>query len=274
MTFVPVGGLANRIRALCSAISLAEKTGTRLKVLWFRDWALHAAFRDLFVPNFSTPNQFEIVEASLPDLLVFDRPRRKNFCIPAAFQKLMFDACLYEHEIDALRNQNFDFAEWVMQGNVYMASYLPFFPYSSCLLHNLFSPVPEIVGEVEEVYSCFSSYTVGVHVRRTDNVMSIEHSPLELFFEKLDKEQSEHDNLRIYLATDSEDVKERMKERYHEKLVCMSRKAERGTTEGIRDGIMEMVLLSRAVKIYGSYHSSFSELAAELGNVPLHVVQK
>lgn len=273
MTFVPAGGLANRIRALSSAIALAGKTGTELKVLWFRDWALHAAFRDLFVPS-PLPPHVRIVEASWPDLLLFDRPRRRNFHLPAAFQKLRFKSCLYEHEIDALRNRNFDFAEWAAQGNVYMASYLPFFPYPPCLLHNLFTPVPEIGRKVEEIYSRFSSHTVGVHVRRTDNVMSIEHSPLELFFERLDREQKEHDDLRIYLATDSEEVKEQMKERYRGQLVCLPRKADRGTTEGIRDGIMEMILLSRTVKIYGSYHSSFSELAAELGSVPLSVVQK
>ena len=86
MIFVPAGGLANRIRATLSAIALTEQTGIDLKVIWFRDWALHAAFRDLFVPR-RLPERVRIVEASASDLLVFDRPRQKNFHVPALFQK-------------------------------------------------------------------------------------------------------------------------------------------------------------------------------------------
>ena len=124
MIFVPAGGLANRIRATLSAIALAEQAGIDLRVIWFRDWALHAAFRDLFVPR-RLPERVRIVEASASDLLVFDRPRQKNFHVPALFQKLLFRSCLYEHQIDALRTQGFDFEDWVKKGNVYMASYLP-----------------------------------------------------------------------------------------------------------------------------------------------------
>ena len=263
MIFVPAGGLANRIRATLSAIALAEQTGIELKVTWFRDWALHAAFRDLFVPG-RLPEGVHIVEASVMDLLVYDRPRQKNFRVPALFQKVMFRTCLYEHQIDALRTQGFDFEEWVKQeGNVYMASYLPFYAYPDALLHEVFRPVPQIeevigkrisapVPQIEEVIgkriSAFSDYTVGVHIRRTDNVLSIEHSPLEAFFGCLDKEQAAHPGLES--------------------------KADRSTTEGIREGIADLWTLAHTRKIYGSFHSSFSELAAELGRIPLIVVKR
>lgn len=50
MTFIPVGGLANRMRAVSSAVTLAQKTNTIIDIVWFQDWALHAPFKTLFCP--------------------------------------------------------------------------------------------------------------------------------------------------------------------------------------------------------------------------------
>lgn len=51
MTFIPVGGLANRMRAVSSAVTLAQKTNTIIDIVWFQDWALHAPFKTLFCPK-------------------------------------------------------------------------------------------------------------------------------------------------------------------------------------------------------------------------------
>lgn len=220
------------------------------------------------------PERVRIVEDSASDLLVFDRPRQKNFHVPALFQKLLFRSCLYEHQIDALRTQGFDFEDWVKKGNVYMASYLPFYAYPETLLHEMFRPVPQVEAVIGKRVAAFSAYTVGVHIRRTDNALSIEHSPLDLFFDCLDQELATHSGLCIYLATDSEEVKQAMRARYGERIVCAESKADRSTTEGIREGIADLWTLARTQKIYGSFHSSFSELAAELGNIPLKTVTK
>ena len=50
ITFVPVGGLANRMRAVASAVMLAGKTKSELSLIWFQDWALNAPFYQLFKP--------------------------------------------------------------------------------------------------------------------------------------------------------------------------------------------------------------------------------
>lgn len=44
ITFVPVGGLANRMRAVASAVTLAAKSDSDLSIVWFQDWALNAPF--------------------------------------------------------------------------------------------------------------------------------------------------------------------------------------------------------------------------------------
>ena len=48
ITFVPVGGLANRMRAVASAVTLAAKSDSDLSIVWFQDWALNAPFSQLF----------------------------------------------------------------------------------------------------------------------------------------------------------------------------------------------------------------------------------
>ena len=92
---------------------------------------------------------------------MFDRPRQKNFHVPALFQKLLFRSCLYEHQIDALRTQGFDFEDWVKKRNVYMASYLPFYAYPETLLHEVFRPVPQVEAVIGKRAAAFSAYTVG-----------------------------------------------------------------------------------------------------------------
>ena len=273
MTFVPVGGLANRMRSTLSAIALARQTEGDVEIVWFQDWALHAAFHDLFSPLPSSPN-VRIKEASAYDLWMFDRPRRKNFYVPALFQRLIFDARLYEHQIDSLRKSGFDFAEWAGRGRTYLAAYVPFYPYPPHLLREVFRPVPEVQAVIDRRCADFSPYTIGVHVRRTDNTLSTEYSPLELFFARIDEELAAHDDLCVYLATDSEEVKQAMRRRYAGRLVCAENEADRSSTQGIREGVADLFTLARTRKIYGSFYSSFSELAAELGGVPLEVVRK
>lgn len=62
--------------------------------------------------------------------------------------------------------------------------------------------------------------------------------------------------MAIYLATDSEEVKREMKERYGDRIFCSGKKADRGSLEGIREGITDMYTLARTQKIYGSFQSS------------------
>ena len=208
IVFVPVGGLANRMRAVASAIALAEDTASKIQVKWFCDWALNAPFCKLFQPI------AEITEASFLDLLISDRPRKRNFRVPALFQKHMFRSCLYEEEMPKLMKTGFDFRQWAEDGGGYMAFCYPFYIYPEGMVNRLFRPLPHITAEVDRRCSAFNGYAIGLHVRRTDNVASIKGSPLELFFDAADKELECHDDLCIYLATDSEEVKAQMRNRY------------------------------------------------------------
>lgn len=274
MFFVPVGGLGNRMRAVASAVSLSGKLGMSVHIGWFRDWALNAHFSSLF----ETPDIPGVKFSDVPGILYWalDRPRKKNLFIPRMFQSLMFGQCIYENEVGNMFKQKSDILSFVRntKGYVYMASYHPFFEYDMELFNRLFQPKQSVGLEIARRCENFSEYTIGVHVRRTDNVLSINESPLELFYKNVDSELKDHPDAMIYLATDSEDVKKGFQERYGNKLITSGSEADRGSVEGIKDGIIDLYSLSRTSKIYGSYASSFSELASEMTGVPLVIVRK
>lgn len=48
ITFVPVGGLANRMKGVNSAMTLARKSNATLEIIWFTGWELNCPFHQLF----------------------------------------------------------------------------------------------------------------------------------------------------------------------------------------------------------------------------------
>lgn len=268
MTLIPVGGLANRMRAIAGALTLAQQSaGGRLRVIWFSTWGMRAPFSSLFQPA-DLPG-LTIDDGTLLHKATLDRPRKRNLWIPRIYQQLAFDFRLYENDALALRNDAPTIQRIVDAQRPYVASFNDLAPYSDDLLRQLFQPLPVVMQEIERRVARFAPYTVGVHVRRTDNTECIERSPIELFFAALDAELNEHADLGIYLATDSEEVKAQMRQRYGERIITATSVADRDSVEGIRDGIADMYTLARTQRIYGSAGSSFSPMAARLGGIPL-----
>ena len=273
ITFVPVGGLANRMRAIASVITLAQQTDSKLKVIWFPTWDLYAPFDFLFEPI--NKDCITLRNASTWDKFTIDRPRRKNLCLPYLFQYLTFGDCKYECSFYSLIQQKFDFKGWVMsKREVYMASYYAFYPYELSLIGEIFSPIQSIKERIDDRCTQFVNNTIGVHIRRTDNIASIQQSPLELFFEKVDEELDINNHTMVYLATDSEEVKLQMRKRYSNRIISSSTPADRNSVAGIQDGLIDMYTLARTRKIYGSFQSSFSEMASQIGGIPLEILKK
>lgn len=272
MVFVPAGGLANRMRAMAASYTLARKVGVEMKAVWFRDWALNAPFHALFEPI--QQEGLSIRDASFFDYVTLDRPRRKNLFVPRLYQRMMFRDALYEARITPLRMQHFDFEAWFRQGGIYLASYTDFYPYDYDLLRKLFVPLPDVWRQIDAFAEGFSSHTIGVHIRRTDNKASILQSPTELFVDAIDKEVEQNDDTVIFLATDSEAIKDEMRSRYGRRLLTAGDEADRNSITGIKGGVVDMYTLARTNRIYGSFQSSFSELASQIGGIEVHVLRK
>lgn len=262
---VPSGGLANRMRTIASAYAMTQAVGSRLQVVWFQDWALKAPFSAIFEPPC-----LELREATPADLLLYDRARRKNLWLPALPQRLLFERRLGEDAIWPLMVEKFDFAGWARGRRCYMSSYMDFYEYDSALLHQLFHPVREITDAVERNrQQLAASNVVGIHIRRTDHVISIAQSPTSLFIDKIKEEIARCADTKVFLATDSNDVKAELKAVFGDRIVTPAAEARRDGVKGIRGGLVDMYTLAATTKIYGSQGSTFSKMAARLGGISL-----
>ena len=272
LTLVPVGGLANRMFSVASAYNICRNAGVDLRIIWFRDWALNARFYEIFKPI--EVEHLQLRDCKPLDYLLNDRPRKKNFFIPRLSQMLMYDRAIYENSVTELRNSGFDFTSWANRGRSYLANYQNIGQYEDKLFTALFCPVDEVMDVVQRNCDSFSGNTIGVHIRRTDHIISIKESPTELFVNAVKSEIDEHDDTKIYLATDDQPTKHEFLSLFGDRVVTMEAAAARGNVEGIRGGLVDMWTLSRTTKIFGSANSTFSVMASKIGQNNLIVLRK
>jgi hypothetical protein len=110
---------------------------------------------------------------------------------------------------------------------------------------------------------------VGVHIRRTDHTKATRHSTSWSFWSAMDKYAPD---TKFYLATDDLAEREEAVRRYGDRIIYGPKKLlGRNSPDGCKDAMLDMICLSSCSEIIGSYASSFSEMAAALGNVPLKI---
>lgn len=255
LTLVPMGGLANRMRAILSAWSLSTRLGEPLRICWLRDKGLNARFSDLFEP---VP-QFHVDDISGWKSFRFQQPRKKNLFIPRLLQA-GYEQVLFDSQLASLQQEPHRLSAMVAGKHVLIGSGLGFYPADSSRYASFFVPRREILDRVNAALSGFSDNVVGVHIRRTDNAMSIQSSPLEAFVERM----RDFPDARFYLATDSEAVRAELEQLFPGRVMGNGRAASRGTLDGMRDAVAEMYLLSQTAYFLGSYYSSFSDIIVEM----------
>lgn len=266
LTLVPIGGLANRLYALTSAIAYCSEHHIPLRVEWFKDWGMGADFHSLFELS-ETVNRVQVFDAKWYDYLTLDKPRKKNFRIPAVWQKLAFDTCIYEKQIYSYTDPSQLMDDFRKGSSVYLIHLAQFYPCAD--IRGIIHPVHTIQQQIDERISRFPGYTVGVHIRRTDNTASIEHSPLHLFIRRMEEEISLHPDVCFYVASDSKKEKQELQKRFGDRIITSLKEVRRDMHQGIVDAVIELYALAATQKIYGSYRSSYSILAAELSNIKL-----
>ena len=272
-TIILEGGLGNRMRVAAAAYALAERTGIPMRVLWTSQWGMRCRFDDLFKEAPSGGGEF-IRDATGFERLLFARPTLKNLHLPRLLQRLHYRHIIYAPQIWYLNKDGFEYEAWFRQGGGLMTAYRDFCPWTSDDLRSLFQPNDEVQRLINERTAAFSPYTIGLHIRRTDHLQAIDESPLELFTNVVDQEAGQHSDLRIYLATDDEATKQHFFDRYGDRVITSPAEATRESTDGIRDALVEMYALSRTRHIYGSAGSTFSPIAACLGDVPITILQR
>ncbi|MDR2621520.1 MAG: hypothetical protein LBC48_02935 [Dysgonamonadaceae bacterium] len=268
LTFVPIGGLANRIYAVTSAISFCKNYNIRLKVIWFKDWGMGAGFYDLF--NLSPiVEHVEVQDARWGDFFKYAKPIKSNFFLPCLYQKLKFDSVYSWNEY----SQSIPVEKWYLsQKNAHTIYVLHSYKfYDTGSFSNVLLPVNSIQKRINEQIKLLSPHTIGVHIRRTDLANAIKQSPLSAFAEKMQQEITTYPETNFYVASDSPEEKEKLINLFGDRIITVENVLKRDTQEGIIDALVELYMLASTKKIYGSFQSSYSTLAAEINNVPMEI---
>lgn len=270
LTLVPIGGLANRIYAITSAIAFCKDYDVKLRIIWFKDKGMGADFHSLFdLSSEVDKSKVEIIDAKWYHY-IYDRPRKRNLWLPFVIQTFCFNFRYYEKNV--LQKLNIDkLAEYIKRNkSIYLVAYYNFYNVEKFNFLLLKSAISERVDQIACSFS--QERTIGIHLRRTDNIDSIKNSPLSLFIIRMDQELASNPDIHFYIASDSLNEKLELKKQYGDRLIMSLKEVQRNNKDGIIDALIELYILSRTCKIYGSAHSSFSTLAASIGGVELEIV--
>lgn len=263
-TIVPIGGLANRMRVVMSALEIAPKVSYPIRILWQATDECKASFQELFEP-IEYPNiTFEEGGGWANKMST-----KWNLWIPRLLRKPQ-----YAEQWEDF-NPHGGISADVMQNHtsVFVSTCYPLVDYNESLTKRYFIPTSALRQEIATSTQAFGAHTLGVHIRRTDNKMSILHSPVSAFRQRIDKHLADFPDAQVFLCTDDEEVKQQFKDIYGQRLLTWDSELRRNSLKGIQDAVIELWSLSKTSRVVGSYYSSFSNTATEIGEQPLEIIQ-
>lgn len=264
LTIVPQGGLCNRLRVVLSALFLSQQMHAEVQVKWAENDECHARFADLFVPIDS--GRFHIGPMSW-----WAKPSRKrNFHIPRLLRTCMG----YTWQRDGFEPTSLSELAEALHGHskVYVSSGSQLAQYSAECLSRL-CPRADLQTRIDRIVQSYAPHTVGVHIRRTDNVVSIQQSPVEAFIRAMKHEVDQDPRVKFFLATDDAAVKQMLERQFPHRIITQHMPTERSTLQGMEDALVDLWCLAGTHKLLGSYWSSFTDTAAEIGRMPLVIVR-
>lgn len=273
LVIFPTSGLCNRIEALESAFELAEQMNYRLIILWDHV-TVPCSFEKLFEVKSSISYQvIDIGGNATPEnndsgthrvswqsikhfLLLRMYKRTVQIVMPYSYSKKVtysaeklreyksafIEACSYLTEIKEIRHIAF------------CRRY-----YAKC----------------DEMLSLYpKSKIIGVHIRRGDHLEATKNSPTELFLGKIKEQIAREPDCHFYIATDDCNTVDRIKECAGDHItVQIGKSYERFSLKGQEEAVIDLLALSRTGKIWGSSGSTFSSMAATIGNIPLEILK-
>jgi hypothetical protein len=265
----PLNGLCNRMRAIASARALAADAGADLIVVWDVDEGLGARYEELFVGDSSFKVRNLAPGASAIDALLFlvfgevDQIRGipTKWVTRAVFGDRVLRNLRPEHRTDSelrelLRSER----------KLLISSWWTFYG-GAGVDFTFFTPRPDEQAQIERLSEPFGGDTIGVHIRRTDNANAIRQSPTSAFIAAMKNAVDENSGVKFFLATDCEETEGQLKALFGKRVISRSRDKSRGSLHGMRDAIVDLFVLARTRLIYGSFYSTFSETAADIGGI-------
>lgn len=260
---VPTGGLCNRMRAIASGIAIAQHYQASIEILWNVRKGLNANFDQLFLPIDNTTTHIYTNRSWL-----YNIEFRKEYLLRLPFLKLVSGKILYNYNLYDEKDKDV----YQTIGKETIKPLLLVSGSTMCKGYNLkdtFVPCDKIRKDINKTLSLFSGNTIGVHIRRTDNKKSIRLSPIEKFYSRMENEILKDANVQFYIATDDVGIKHDMIRKFPQHIITQFEKSERDSLEGMEFAVNDLFCLSKTRKIIGSLYSSYSQIASELGGIPI-----
>ena len=253
LNIMPIGGLCNRLRVINAARKLALDVGAKLRIWWFVNHEMNARFTDLF--KYDKSCGFTILQIGGSAMRLCHIFSRYNpFWIP--------------------HSDRDKFVQNIKSGKTsknYLSTFSDFYPNED---YSWLRPNDALQNEIENFSARLGDNAIGLHIRRTDNVQAIAMSPDFLFEERISDELKRCPSKKFFLSTDDDKVREKLCKEFEGCVYSRMNIAARNQSNGVADAVVDLMLLAKCEKIYGSYWSSFSDVAALIGRCPLERLVK
>lgn len=250
------------MRAMASSVAIAPKKGCPIVVYWDKNRDCYADFSELFQPV-----RVEGLSVTLNNQVGFKLKlaRKRNLYLPGFIRWFTFQRQIDDNvSLDDRGIEKLHVAIYIISAGVIVDCYP---------LKAFFVPTMEIQEAINALTSLFSDHVVGVHIRRTDNVQSIRKNDVDDYLRCMDQRIATCPAVVFYLVTDDKALKQRMINRYGDRIIFHPAILERTSLQGMKDAVVDLWCLSMTKEIIGSYHLSYSDTAAELGGVRLTVLE-
>ena len=255
---VPMGGLCNRMRVINSVYKLfGDKK--RITVLWAVNDECAISSKELF----TLPDKIKILNFSHYDPIM----RRLWTLFYKACRFLCHKNLINQEYTNEIRDDKDKIEQAFAAENIFFESCSDLLTLMPC---DIFTPIPQIQEQVKNIIG--SKNFDSMHIRRTDNAPSIEGSSNDAFERTLQKLTEQ--NRQVFLATDDENLKSYLLQKYPDTVfsnesIPLSRKSK----EGMQAAYCDLLCLSEGETIYGSYYSSFTDVASCIKGARLVIVR-
>lgn len=270
----PCAGLGNRFLGLASCYHWAKENNEELRVLWKTETAMGARNEVIF----TLPEEIQVVHARDYGYKVYPFSQlRYNLMKKRLKASADFFADVGEVQ-DLYEAEGREGIAAVIKNNdtKYLRVFTEFYPLSE--IENplgFIKPTDVVLKKVHDTIGDVDcSDTIGIHIRRADNQVCINNSPLDLFINKMKEEVELNDKTKFYLASDDKPTLDELSRVFGDRIMIMKEKSfARDNTEGIIDAYAELLCLSHSKKIIGSFYSSYSKIAAMISGIPLEIMR-
>ncbi len=254
------GGISNRLKCLISMWRLSEKYNKRLYLYWDKNNQCGSEFNELFENKFDLIDKEEFGKLSKEDSIISETWRFLTLPneVPDNFAEI--------YPTKKGNNIDFEFRRIPLQVRQNILFYL-----------NQLIPVKEVRDNVNWFLKKYDlSNMVGIHVRRGDFLDGREGmgkiSTDEKFIEKINLVLKENPSMKFFLCTDGLEVEDKFLKEFGNKIIIYPKtKRDRRSSECAKEGLVDLLLLSRTKHIIGTYRSTFNELAWWFGGCKIQV---